>query len=397
MNSTVRKVVYGFIIVVLLIIVGPLVARIPWYWTALAVVIATVIGLPMFLAAWFWLGPTNRFFTFVSERTAKAIVKGGQFSRFLIQWEGHTLDSDGNVVEGREPWHPFGGLRFYGIWPIWDVFIYFLRWNDAHVSEERGGGTRELKFHAKWLDYVPLGPHVYATKINKAETTSGTEGALGTGERIPLDVEWVITMQVLNPYKAMFVAPPGWVEKALERLDAVLRGYITTHTLDQLLGVEGSEAEIWSELGDHHFIQQTLKQEWGVLIPENGIQIVDVTLPEDVQKAAQDQRVQQLRAQGTLQRVKIEADAEALRINTVYGAVAGHPLGQLIRTLEALERSPLAASLTVQMVPGLQEAFRGVFGRPPGETLTPEEIRLVRESLERQAAVAASEASSTTP
>lgn len=376
--------------------------KIPWQWTLLAVLIATVVGLAAFLLAWFKLAPRNLFFTFVSEGTAKIIVKGDQFSKCLIQWEGHTLDRETwRVVEDKESWHPFGGLRFYGIWPIWDVFIYLLRWNDVHRAEERNGRIEEVRFHAKNLDYVLLRPDVYWTKLMGAETTPGTAATPEAGERIPLDVEFNITMQVINPYKVMFVAPPNWVENVLVRLDAVLRGFVATYTLDELLAMRGGNGEqaetvIWNELGAHPFIQETLG-EWGISIPPNGIQIKNIGIPEDIQKAAQSRRTEQLRAEGERQKVQIGAEAEAQRIHTVYSAVEGHSAGQLIRTLEALERSPLAASMSVQMIPGLQEAFRGVFGRAPGESLTPEEIRRVRESLEQQAAVAANEAPSTTP
>ena len=380
MRNPIRRVVFPIFIgvsVALLVGVWTFVGGIfPWYWILLTYGIAGAIGLAIFLLAWFQLAPRNLFLTFVSEGTAKIIVKGDQFSKCLIQWKGHTLDSEWNVIAEdtthKEPWHPFGGLRFCGIWPIWDVFFYQLRWNDIHRSEERAGRIEQVRFHDEELDYVLLRADVYWTKLTKAETTPGTEATPEAGERIPLDVEFNVTMQVTNPYKAAFVAPPNWVENVMVRLDAVLRGFVARHTLDQLLAIRGGGGEaattIWSELGEHPFIQHTLREDWGILIPENGIQIKDIGIPADVQAAAQARRTEQLKAEGERQKVIIGAEAEATRINTVYGAIERQPAGRLIRMYEALEKSPLAASVVVQAVPGLQGILSDVFQRPPAET-----------------------------
>ncbi len=40
----------------------------------------------------FWvLAPTNRFFTFIKEGTAKIVVRGDQFEKALMRWEGHDF------------------------------------------------------------------------------------------------------------------------------------------------------------------------------------------------------------------------------------------------------------------------------------------------------------------
>jgi hypothetical protein len=262
------------------------------------------------------------------------------------------------VIEGKEPWHLFGGFRFYGIWPLFDVFIYRLRWNDIHRSRERDGNMEDPSFHDKWLDYVLLRPDVYSTNLQGAETNPS--------ERLALNVAFNVTMQVVNPYKTIFVAPPNWVENVMVRLDAVLRGFIAAYTLDQLLVMRGDETGVWEKLGQDPFIQRTL-QEWGILIPEGGIQMRDIGLPVELQTVAEAKRVEELRAEGARQAVLVAAEAEATRIDTVYGAVERHPAGQTIRALEALEKSPLAASVVVQMVPGLPGLLQDVFRRPPAE------------------------------
>ena len=49
-------------------------------------------------------------------------------------------------------------------------------------------------------------------------------------------------------------------------------------------------------------------------------------------------------------------------------------IGKLVRTLEAVEKSSLAASLTVQAVPGLSDVLRGVLGKP-ADDVTIAELR----------------------
>lgn len=246
-----------------------------------------------FLLIWFWLAPQNYFFTFVKESTAKIVVRGDAFSRALIQWKGYTFNDKWDVVpsRGRERWHPLGGLRFYGIWPIWDILIYTLRWHDL---QRTGGGEVETPvFHEEVLDYVLLRPDVYWTKVLRAET--------GGEERIPLDVEFLTTMKVVNPYKVIFVAPISWVENVLLRLAPIYRGLIASKSLDELLALKGKGEQIQDALmrdGKFNLIKDVLEQEWGIKIEENGIQIKDIDLPKDYQDAAAAQRRQQLEAGG---------------------------------------------------------------------------------------------------
>jgi hypothetical protein len=264
------------------------------------------------------------------------------------------------VVKGKDPsWHPLGGLRFYGLWPILDVGIYHLRWWDLQLAE---GGRQESVFHEEVIDYVLLKPDVYWVKVEAAETRPP--------ERIPLNVEFLVTMRVENPYKAIFVAPINWVENTTTRLSALFRSLVASSSLDELLELKGDPQGIWKRLGKEPLLQKTLRREWGILVEKGGIEIRDIGIPPEYQEAAAAQRAEAMKAEGTRRRIEIE-----------WGAIEKFGgLGRLVRTLEAVEKSPLAASLSVQAVPGLQEVLRGVFGKAP-EALTPEECRALREVL----------------
>lgn len=130
------------------------------------------VTIPIGLFAWvyFGLAEDNLFFTFVKEGTAKVVVKGDQVIKILIQWKGYTLDEQWNVVkEGipmkdgkkvplgtpgakiyKEKCHPLGGFRYYGFWPIKDIYIYGFTWTG--IKED----GKIIHHEKEVLDYILL-------------------------------------------------------------------------------------------------------------------------------------------------------------------------------------------------------------------------------------------------
>jgi len=186
---------------------------------------------------WWGLAPRNLFFTFVEEGTAKTVMRGattkkvttpegkvykvtqgGQLCRVLIQWEGHTLDKESNVVEGKERWHPFGGLRYYGFWPFVQIYTYLFQWTGV---AENG----EIQRHPKEkLDYILLKDDIYWAKVEKAEDR----------ELLPLDVEVILTLRVVNSRKALF-AIQNWLETIINRTKPAVRDSITSESYSELI------------------------------------------------------------------------------------------------------------------------------------------------------------------
>ena len=313
------------------------------------------------LIYWKW-APNNLFFTFVIEGTGKIVVKGGEFSRFLIQWQGHTINQNGEVVEGNEPWHPFGGLRFYGIWPVYDIYVYRLRWTSLRESGEPVQ-------HDVVQDFVLLKDFVYYTELKAAEDK----------DKVPLTFGLVITLRIVNPYKALFVVQ-DWLELTLNRIKPLFREFVARHSFEELLREKQAVGgEVWESL-DLSGLLSEIERDYGVKVKPGGIEMKDITPPEDYQKAATLQYL----ADREKEAILVKADAEAGRIQKVFGQIRQlGDLGKLIRTLEALEKSPLAASMSVQFIPGLQDVLRGAFGGRPVEAVPPEDIRRLREAIER--------------
>jgi regulator of protease activity HflC (stomatin/prohibitin superfamily) len=232
-------------------------------------------------------------FTFVKEGTAKVIVRWGAFKKVVMAWDGYELneDWDVNVIEPqrrRQRRRPlFGGLRFVGIWPFDRVFRYKFRWRDIQLEK----GEEKVIPHEEVIDYILLRPDVYYTDIKDAETKPP--------ERIPLTVQWLVTIRVINPYKALFKAPSNWNENVMSRLNSLFRDFVAHYSADQILMFKEQELSfLWNEFKDHHLIKM-FEEEWGIKVEENGIEIRKVDVPPKYQEAL----AEIARAQGRAQQI----------------------------------------------------------------------------------------------
>ena len=251
-------------------------------------------------------------FTQTDEGTAKAIRRFGAVRKMVMVWEGYRFDGSEqgtkkwDVVKSKSVTDEFvtlligrliGGLRFVGIRWIDRVYKYQFRWQDLELSE----GGEEKKFHDKNISYILIKYATYSTGIRSAETGRGTDETLP--ERIPVDADFLITLRVKNPYKALFVAPPNWLENVLARLNALFRGWVGTKTVDELITLRGKEEEkkkrLWEEFKVDPLILH-FKKDWGIELAENGIELQVLGLPKDYQEAAARRRQMELEAKGAV-------------------------------------------------------------------------------------------------
>lgn len=299
------------------------------------------------------------------------MVKGDKFEKALIQWKDHVLDKNWSVVKGKEPWHPFGGLRYYGFWPIKALYSYRFQWTGV---AENG----EVQFHPKeWLDYILLKDDVYWAKVEKAEDK----------KLLPLEIEVVLTIRVINPYKNLF-AVQNWLETIINRTKPAVRDAITRKEYAELIkDKEAVGREIYKIIKERKLLKE-FKSRYGVKVRE--IEVKEINPPKDYR----EDTLKKYRAEREKERIIIEADAERqrletvaegekLRIKAVYKEVQKFGnLGKLVRALEAMEKSPLAASMTVHSIPGLQEVLKGVFGRT-SEKISAKEIKVLKEMAKK--------------
>lgn len=272
---------------------------------------------------WFILAPNNICFTFVREGTAKIILKGGSFHRVVFEWQNHFMDNKGYIWKNEEQeifeetfWERkiikprvklVGGLYWIGMWPFFTVYKETRRWSEL-VRTDSGDGMDQVSWsEKKERDYIFLPPAVYYTKVVKVETSGG--------ERIPVTVELLITMMVINPQSFAFSAPPNTWDAILARIDALSRGKLGALTLDQILALRGNEG-IWQILkdesffkGDTAFYEEDEEGEpgtlwkWGVLVSPQGIEVRDIDLPPDYEEAAAKEKKAAMEAKARSQRI----------------------------------------------------------------------------------------------
>ena len=307
--------------------------------------ISIPLGIFSLIALVYWgLAPLNIFFTFVNEGTAKIVVTGGKFSRALIQYKGHTFDNEWNVVpednNHKEPWHPFGGLRFTGFWPFQDIYVYGFAWTGV---TERG----ERQFHEKEvLDFILLKEDVYWVEEKDAEDWN----------LLPLDIEVLLTIRVINPYKALFTIQ-NWLEAVANRVKPLIRNETTKDTYENLIVEQKAIGE--QILKGAKKLKTEFKDLYGVELRK--IEVKEINPPEKWRETT----LLPFIAEEEAEAIKIRAEAEAGRVGTVYQAIeARGELGRLVRTLETLDRSPGEGSKWIIPIPNMIEGISQVFQKP---------------------------------
>ncbi len=392
-----------------------------------------LIMAPSFLLAlfgliYFDLAPNNLWFTFVPEGTAKIVVRGDKFKKALIQWKGYTFDEDWNVIpegswtkdgkpliekngklykeiprvkierEGeearkvftigrkevkreeakapkKEKKHPLGGLRWYGWWPLDDIYIYYFEWWGVKPDGKIVHHSREL------LDYILLREDVYYAKVEEAEDY----------DLLNLAIEFVIPMRVCNPYKALFRIQ-NWNEAIINRTEPGVRDRITDEPYEELIKKKDAIGrDIYNELVYSGLLTDTFRGEYGVEVRD--IQVRNIDPPAE----QRDNTLKEFIANQEAKQVRIAADAEryrqmtvgageAERVKAVYEQiVAFGDKGTLIRALEALEKSPAEGAKWVIPIPGLANLLGSVFGKPL-EGIMPEQFRELKVLLNKELA-----------
>lgn len=337
--------------------------------------------LPIFLGAviYWGLAPENRWFTFIKEGTAKVVVRGDADKKTLIRFKGHTLTKTGSVAKGNPGRHMLGGLVFYScFWPLDDIAIYRFEWTGV----TQGG---EVEFHPeKWLDYVLLKDDVYYTKVTGAEDK----------ELLPLELELVLTMRVINPSKALFKVQ-NWLETVLNRIGPAVRDIVTEKAYKEWIMEK-------SVLGDKVYekteeIRKEFLERYGVDLRK--IQVKDIIPPKEYLEAT----LKQYMAERQREAVVVEADAEAKRkervaegearrIGIVYEKIQEFgDMGKVVRVLESLEKSTGEGGGKWIVPFNIADLFKGVLTSlhevPPPEEIKPLEAippESFREEIEQK-------------
>ncbi|MCK5044246.1 hypothetical protein KAR26_00765 [Candidatus Parcubacteria bacterium] len=351
--------------------IGFLIGLVTTIATAVAIlVLAAVAG---FLIVYFYLAPRNYFFTFVKEGSAKAIMRAGKFEKILIQWEGRGLTENGDVSWFEEDKsflrRLFGGLWYYGFWPLHDVYIYKFDWTGIKENGEPN------PHQGKTLDYILVKEDVYRVEIKDAEDK----------DLLHLLVEVVMPIRIVNPRKALFDVE-NWLEAVIALVAPAVRDAITQDTYkNHIRNPESLGEKIFSLLKKQI---KRFEKDYGVKILDIGIKNIDP--PEEYREASikeylaeQEKKRIKILAEAQKQKLITEAEGERRRIEKVYGQTdkMGY-IGQLKAILESMEKTGMAG---VYAVPGLKEFIGEAVGKPT-EKITPEDIAIFRKVAEEEIA-----------
>ena len=222
----------------------------------------------LFLLVYFWWAPNNLYFTTVKEGTVKVVMKAGARHKGLIQWTKRRLEPDGDVIKGeKDEFHLLGGFRYYGFWPIKYIYEYDFSWTNITQADEI------VEHPQEHLDYVLLKEDVYWAKIEDAEDL----------KLLPLRVEVVLTIKIINPFKALFEVE-NWLEATINKIKPEVRNATTQANFETLIRSKNSIGERIFETKEMIEIRKYLEEEYGVKVRK--LQVKDIKLQDEEYREA---------------------------------------------------------------------------------------------------------------
>lgn len=212
----------------------------------LEIIVAIMLGLVAFVVVGYVLAQFDICFTFGIEGAAKIVVKNGVFDHALMWWEGHRLNDPRKlsydrhirvweVVEtGEHSERPsqyafwqlhwrfleLFGIYWYGLYPFKEIYVYQFKWTEQVVNE-----ANEVKpwHREEYTDFIFVKNFVYWVKLVAAENADNE----------PLDLNYLLTMRINNPYWALFRIE-DWLGRVMADTNSAARMYIGERTFDQI-------------------------------------------------------------------------------------------------------------------------------------------------------------------
>jgi len=328
-------------------------------WSAGGLLLVFVI-----IGAVYLLAKNNIFFTFVEEGTAKVTMMFNAFYRIVMQYQNCTCKKEDDWEVILPPKRPrrrlLGGLHLVGIPGIFSVYSYNFRW--ATVKPQREPGE-QVERREERISHIFVKDYVYLAEIYGAETKG----------LVPLDISFLVTARVVNPYKALFRVH-DWVNVIVARIEAYFRQYVALTEYQEIIGKKQQMGgEIMKALGETGMLEHEpdpkvpndthrkgiFWEDYGVKV--KNIEMREITPSGENKKAIQEAATRKWVAEREAERILTLADAERQRVDIVYSAVRGHgEEGLRIRTLESIDNAGAKQGNWVLALPGqIQRLFEG--------------------------------------
>jgi hypothetical protein len=294
------------------------------------------------------LAKQNKGFTYVDEGTVKFAMLGGEPIGGLMQFDGYNLDNDYNVIpNGGQPSTQrrsvfFGAHRFEN--PFVNAKkIFMYEWRRSVVDEF--GHHRELRDE---IDFVPLTRDVYWCQVEGAEDEN------------LMDVELLLTVQVVNPHKALFRAgatPGVWLQLIMAISAAEARNAITQKPYGEWIvdpKAMGDEIKRLLQEGDTDVLEEEFKKVYGVNLLD--ISVLKVSPAGQYQALVTTVREAELKADA--ERALASGQADAFKQKVEAMRALGND-GRFWQMMDALSKGGGGAQMMV-MIPDLMEEMRKV-------------------------------------
>ena len=334
------------------------------------VIVTIALLLSLFYLTLLLLAKNNLFFTYVEEGRAKAVMEYGEFHKMVMVYKDHYFDQLGfvrhvseegkiaKIANGRvdeksilddkhykiELEKPKSflpkGIKWIGNPFVYSVHSYTFRWDSLRQEVlESGAIIQKTIHHDEKIDYIIVQDDVYVTVVKEAETK----------QMVPLDILAVLTIRVVNPYKALF-RTQEWLEQTTNLITPAIRSFVGNKEYEDLTTEmkEGGQTQKAAEQGflTESRMDEEIQEDYGVRIKKVGFIRIDPSGARALKYVAAASK--KYEAQKKAESIEVLADAEEGRIRKVYQAVQDFgPTGTSIRGAEAIEKSSQTGKSTI--------------------------------------------------
>ncbi|MDD3386662.1 MAG: hypothetical protein PHU17_02295 [Candidatus Pacebacteria bacterium] len=262
-------------------------------WWAIPLILFVI-----FLVLYFIWAPNQVFACFPEEGHAVIIVKGSSFHDAYIKYKGKKLVRD-NVVDDMTSasssegfltsylWEPLGMCPI-PLWPFRRVYKYKQRW--AKLNKD---GKKELREEVLWQ--VLLMKYVYFIEVIKVETKN----------KVPINLGIAIEAEVINPYKAMFVAK-DWVHAMESWIEDKVRDFVRTESYEEIIAKDDLAVKITDYCAG---VTERMKNVYGVNITK--IAVINI---EPADKRYEQATLNKIVSEKKKEGIIVDAEAESQKI-----------------------------------------------------------------------------------
>ncbi|MBU3925764.1 hypothetical protein KJ763_01180 [Patescibacteria group bacterium] len=308
------------------------------------------------IAAIYTLAKHDLFWTFTEEGTARAIMKFDGFHKFVMQYENCKLDEktwDISICGPDESKKRslFGGLKWVGIPGIKSVYKYRFTWATVKAQKEE---REQVERRTETIKHIFVKDYVYLGEIKGAETKS----------LVPLDIDFLITTRVVNPYKSLFRVH-DWVNVITSRIEAYFRQFVSLLEYEELISrKQQMNGEIMQALE-----QTGMLGDEGKFLVDYGIRVKNIEMRDiepvgENKKIIQEAATKKWVASKQYDQILTLADAEVERIDRVYNKIKKlGDEGLAIRTLESIDKAGEKQGNWIIPVGSLKDVVQGFLGK----------------------------------